>query len=293
MFNKIFCVCRIGRTKHNNQEIRTPSDRVVRICLRFRINVLDISDVSPMSAAFNAMHERTNAKYVIQLDEDMDLYLVSILFLVAVISLMPKKIHRVSLRLYQPGFGAGGAVKIWDTQTIRELGFRDVRTVDREFEQRARSLGFKSLDLPLKGGLHLPTNNLRERSIKEKADVQKWIYLKRVSSMYLKPRLSQIHWLDDYSHMGSLIGIVAGILESDEMIGKSKDSRLEDNWFDQNLKHFTLRGDISPEDLVRIKNLVIKVYEIRVLGKYFPRKMLLTIFERYIAQNQCSRLYDS
>lgn len=185
-----------------------------------------IADVHPMSAAFQAMPERCETRYFVQVDADMILEPHAIGTLHDAIRAAGPRTFMVSGQLYEEGFGLGGAVKCWKRSLFRFFAFRDVRTVDRDLYRRMRrwGLGRRHLDQPI--GVHRPRHSAQAGWLKAKGDVEKWRFLGRPAERYALPLLDSL--LSDPEAQGDrLLGALLGAMTTEPRLSRSKDLHYE------------------------------------------------------------------
>ena len=192
--------------------------------------VESISGVAPMSAAFQAMPDRCQTPYFIQVDADMILNPDAVSILYKAVRRAPFWVYRVSGALYEEGFGVGGAVKCWKKNVFRITEFRDARTVDRNLQSRLRRFGLTIRHLEQVVGIHRPRHSEFSVYLKAKADVEKWRYLKRPSGRYALPLLDEVikGGADDRQRM---FGVLMGALTGANRLVRSKDAPFEEELF--------------------------------------------------------------
>jgi hypothetical protein len=83
----------------------------------FKIDL--IRDVYPMSKAFQTMPDQCQTRYFVQVDADIILHPHAIRTLHQAIRQTSFRIYMAYGRLYEEGFGAGGAVKCWKRGIFR------------------------------------------------------------------------------------------------------------------------------------------------------------------------------
>lgn len=196
---------------------------------RFRLE--HISDVYPMSAAFQAMPDRCRTPYFLQVDADMVLEPHAVESLHEALVRSSPRIFQVSGQLYEEGFGTdglapGGAVKCWKRGLFRLFSFRDVRTVDRDLYRRTRRLGLGRRHIEERVGLHLPRHSPESEWLKGKGDVEKWRFLGRDAEMYALPLVRELveRWPEERHR---LAGALLGALTTEPRLSRSKDIRYE------------------------------------------------------------------
>jgi hypothetical protein len=207
-----------------------------------------ISDVYPMSAAFQAMPDRCSTPYFLQVDADMVLEPHAVETLHDALRRSSSRVITVSGQLYEEGFGLGGSVKCWKRGLFRFFGFRDVRTVDRDLWRRTRrfGLGRKHLDTPL--GTHVPRHSRESEWLKAKGDVEKWRFLGRPPELYAAPLVERL--LERYpAEPDRLAGALLGALTVEPRLSRSKDIRYERAARAEALEVLGMpRGDEPPPD---------------------------------------------
>lgn len=185
-----------------------------------------IRDVSPMSLAFQTMPDRCETKYFVQVDADMILHPHAIRTLYEAINQSSFFTYMVHGRLYEEGFGIGGAIKCWKRSIFRFFQFRDVRTVDRDLHRRLRRCGLRRKGLDEVLGIHRPRYSDFSIYLKAKSDIEKWRFLKRPAAKYALNRLDEA--LQDYPNTRlQLFGICLGALTGAERVVRSKNTPLE------------------------------------------------------------------
>jgi len=189
-----------------------------------RARVERIVDVYPMSAAFQAMPDRCETPYFLQVDADMLLHENAVQRLHDAVRRSPPWVFQVSGQLFEEGFGVGGAVKCWKRALFRAFSFRDVRTVDRDLYRRARRFGLRPKTLQEVVGVHRPRHSEESTFLKAKGDVEKWRFLGRPVERYALPLLDE---LEDGSEPDRLLGALCGALTVEPRLSRSKDIRAE------------------------------------------------------------------
>lgn len=172
-----------------------------------------IRDVAPMSRAFQTMPERCTTPYFVQVDADMILEPHAIETLYEAIRRSGWRTYMVYGRLYEEGFGVGGAVKCWKRSLFRYFRFRDVRTVDRDLFQRTRRLGLRRQDLASVLGIHRPRHSTFSLYLKSKSDVEKWRFLRRPASAFALAALDAAiaaYPAEPHRLLGALLGALTG-----------------------------------------------------------------------------------
>lgn len=100
-----------------------------------------IENVSPMAMAFDHMKRYSEGEWTLQLDEDMFLHPDAVEKIESSISRAeteyPGKIGLITFRLNDHFFGETiGHLKLWRTEVLRRLEFRDMKGGDRDFVER-------------------------------------------------------------------------------------------------------------------------------------------------------------
>jgi hypothetical protein len=185
-----------------------------------------IQDVYPMSAAFQAMPDRCETPYFIQVDADMILkpHAVRTLYNGA------KRTGFFTMaafgQLYEEGFGVGGSIRCWKKGFFRFFSFRDRRTVDRDLYGRAKWFGFGRKDLKEVLGIHRPRHSVFSEYLKTRSDVEKWRFLGREAGLYAKPLYDEVvEEGEEGAHR--LLGLLSGALTGKERYDRSKDYAVE------------------------------------------------------------------
>lgn len=146
--------------------------------------VVRVHDVFPMAAAFNAMADRCQTKYIVQVDGDVALHVGAVETLLYHIRRMPWA-YVVWGQLFEMGFGLGGSVRIWRRWPLRLFRFRDRRCVDRDLHARIRWTGMRRVQIKWSDapdepfGTHYPRHSEFARFSKAKNDAIKWLHLGR------------------------------------------------------------------------------------------------------------------
>lgn len=201
-----------------------------------------ISDVYPMSAAFQAMPDRCETPYFLQVDADMVLEPDAAETLHDALRRSSPRIFQVSGQLYEEGFGPGGAVKCWKRSLFRWFSFHDVRTVDRDLYRRTRRVGLGRRHIEQRVGNHVPRHSIESEWLKTKGDVEKWRFLGRAAEMYALPLLEQL--LDRYpAEPNRVAGALLGALTTEPRLSRSKDIRHERGVRDEALRFLDIRDD--------------------------------------------------
>ncbi len=216
----------------------------------FRIE--HIRGVTPMSAAFQAMPDRAQTPYFLQVDADMILNPDAVSALYDAVRASPFWVYRVAGTLYEEGFGIGGAVKCWKKSFFRFFRFHDVRTVDRDLHARAARWGLKISETGSVVGVHRPRHSDFSLYLKTKSDVEKWRFLKRPADRFALPLLEEI-LAEEQSPAPRLLGVMLGALTGPTRLVRSKDAAREQRCLDAvtavlgQSGNFTLRGPGRPE----------------------------------------------
>ena len=239
----------------------------------FRIE--HINNVSPMSAAFQAMPDRCSTKFFVQVDADMILDPAAIRKLYLSTLQSPFWVYRVSAPLYEEGFGVGGAVKCWKKNIFRFTKFHDVRTVDRDLHRRLRQVGFRLRHLNSVVGIHRPRHSSFSRYLKTKSDIEKWRFLYRPSGLYAEPLLDDVLSMENFDGH-RLLGILLGSITSYPKLGMSKNISAEQHLFAQVKILLSLDPAIS--------NNSYPLYEVKSL-----REKFITAYNEFTGRNNKPR----
>jgi len=121
--------------------------------------VVIIRDVRPQSAWLNRMREEcSDTKWCLQVDEDMYLKSRALNRLLNFAQKIEKKGHNilnVSSLLYDLFLEERvGSLKLWNSQALQELEFRNTLGGDRDFAKRAKLLGYGSFSIDVVLGEH-------------------------------------------------------------------------------------------------------------------------------------------
>jgi hypothetical protein len=209
----------------------------------FKIDL--IRDVYPMSKAFQTMPDQCQTRYFVQVDADIILHPHAIRTLHQAIRQTSFRIYMAYGRLYEEGFGAGGAVKCWKRGIFRFFKFRDVRTVDRDLYRRLRLFGLKRHDLNEVLGIHRPRYSDFSLYLKSKSDIEKWRFLTRPAAKYAIGSLEKI--LQDYpDSRHRLLGALLGALTGPDRLVRSKNIPLEEARFHKALSFLGQDDKLSP-----------------------------------------------
>jgi hypothetical protein len=224
-----------------------------------------IRDVAPMSKAFQTMPDRCQTRYFVQVDADIILHPHAIRTLHQAIRQSSFRTYMVYGRLYEEGFGAGGAVKCWKRSIFRFFKFRDVRTVDRDLYRRLRLLGLRRHGLNEVLGIHRPRYSDFSLYLKSKSDIEKWRFLKRPAAKYALGSLEKtLQNYPDTRHR--LLGALFGALTGPDRLVRSKDIPLETARFqkalsflgqDDELSHV---AELSDDHTNRLKEAFVRCY---------------------------------
>jgi hypothetical protein len=199
-------------------------DALQRQTCGFRLET--IADVYPMSAAFQAMPDRCETPYFLQVDADMVLEPDAAERLHRAVSRSSPRVFQVSGQLYEEGFGPGGAVKCWKRSLFRFFEFHDVRTVDRDLYRRTRRFGLARRQIDERVGTHVPRHSPESEWMKAKGDVEKWRFLRRPPEAYAVPLLEEL--LARFpAEPNRLAGALMGALTGEPRLSRSKDIRHE------------------------------------------------------------------
>lgn len=190
----------------------------------FRIE--EIAGVYPMSAAFQAMPDRCETRYFLQVDADMLLHEDAVDRLYEALRASGPRTYMVSGLLHEDGVGPRGALKCWRRALFRVFRFRDVRTVDRDLYRRAGRVGLRFRQLGEEVGLHRTRHTPFTAYLKAKADVEKWRFLRRPAERYALPLLDEA-LADAAAERERLLGTLVGALTHGPRLVRSKDIRHE------------------------------------------------------------------
>lgn len=145
--------------------------------------VVRVHDVFPMSVAFNAMIERCDSRFIIQVDGDVVLEPWAVESLRTCLQAHPWAYTSWGQlwERYDDGLRAGGAVRIWRRWPLRLFRFRDRRCVDRDLHSRIRLTGMRRVEVPAawRFGTHYPRQTPFARFSKARGDAMKWRVLGR------------------------------------------------------------------------------------------------------------------
>jgi hypothetical protein len=202
-----------------------------------------IAGVYPMSAAFQAMPDRCETRYFLQVDADMILNEDAVERLHRAIRRSGPWTFQVSAQLYEEGFGVGGAVKCWKRSLFRHFSFRDVRTVDRDLYRRTRRFGLRPRRLKSVVGIHRPRHSPVSELLKTKGDVEKWRYLGRPAEQYARPLVRAL--AEEAGGRDRLLGAALGALTIEPRLSRSKDVSYERALREQVLSVLGEAGDES------------------------------------------------
>jgi hypothetical protein len=190
------------------------------------VRVERIDDVFPMSAAFQAMPDRCETPYFLQVDADMVLEPFAAERLHDRLRRTSPRVFQVSGQLYEDGFGVGGAVKCWKRSVFRWFSFADVRTVDRDLYRRTRRFGLGRKHIGDVVGRHVPRHSPESEFLKAKGDVEKWRFLGREAERYALPLVREL-LADATVPADRLTGALLGALTTEPRLSRSKDIRHE------------------------------------------------------------------
>jgi hypothetical protein len=190
------------------------------------VRVERIDDVFPMSAAFQAMPDRCETPYFLQVDADMVLEPFAAELLHDRLRRTGPRVFQVSGQLYEEGFGVGGAVKCWKRSLFRWFSFADVRTVDRDLYRRTRRFGLGRKHVGDVVGRHIPRHSPESEFLKAKGDVEKWRFLGREAERYALPLVREL-LAEATVPADRLTGALLGALTTEPRLSRSKDIRHE------------------------------------------------------------------
>tara|TARA_B100001094_G_scaffold91497_1_gene87476 strand:- start:2995 stop:3720 length:726 start_codon:yes stop_codon:yes gene_type:complete len=121
--------------------------------------IVVISNKSPQSAWLNEMRRQaSDTEWCLQVDEDMYLYPNALDDLISLYIDKEKrgiKILSASSLLFDLFLETNiGSLKLWNSEALQSLDFRDVLGGDRDFAKRAKSLGYRSISTDKVLGRH-------------------------------------------------------------------------------------------------------------------------------------------
>ena len=208
----------------------------------FRIEY--IQDVFPMSSDFQAMPDRCKTKYFVQVDADMLLKPHAIRTLYEAVKCSSLREYMVFGRLYEEGFGVGGAVKCWKRSYFRFFKFRDVRTVDRDLFKRTGRWGLRKKSVEGILGIHRPRFSDFSLYLKTKSDVEKWRFLGRSVDQFALGVFEEV--MAEYpDSRHRVLGALLGSLTGKSRLDRSKDIQVESDRYKQVLDFLGQDGDLS------------------------------------------------
>lgn len=150
------CIGTIGSTtfekcKSNVYKMAAKDSRVDRIVV--------IENVRPQFAWLNQMRlECRDTKWCLQVDEDMYLKPHALNRLLSFAEEVESKGHRIlnaSSLLYDIFLKEKvGSLKLWSSEALQSLDFRDVLGGDRDYAERAKKLGYKNFSIEEVLGYH-------------------------------------------------------------------------------------------------------------------------------------------
>jgi len=185
--------------------------------------IISVTDVFPMSAAFNAMIERCPSRFIVQVDGDVVLEPWAVERLYNFIHWTPL-VYMAWGQLwesYDDGLRAGGSVRIWRRWPVKLFRFRDERCVDRGLHSRIRLTGMRRVQVEAgwKFGTHYPRQTPFAIFSKSRGDAMKWRVLGR--SDLIRAHHTQFPPGLSLDALGRLSGLQA---PQDE-VWRSKDAR--------------------------------------------------------------------
>lgn len=208
-----------------------------------------IEGVSPMSAAFQAMPDRSRTPYFIQVDADVILNPDAVSFLYRACKGSGWRCFAAAAGLYEEGFGPGGAVRCWKRSVFRFFKYNDCRTVDRNLYQRLRRWGLRLKVEDKIIGLHKPRHSDLSFYLKPKSDVEKWRFLKRPVEMYARDLFAEIV-ADWPTGRLRLFGLLLGAMTGPDRVVRSKNAPLEKERYQVVLELIGQGGGLSaPNEL--------------------------------------------
>jgi hypothetical protein len=226
----------------------------------FKIEV--IKNISPMSRAFNRMHEISKTPLFIQVDADVILEPWAVEFLYNGTKHTNFLCCAAYGQLYEEGFGVGGAVRCWKKHIFSFFKFKDVRTVDRNFYKRTRWFLIYRKDLKKVIGRHVPRHSYFSEYLKTKSDMEKWQFLGRKVEKFALPLVIKL-LKDINQNRYKLLGATLAILSSKEHIFKSKNMQKEQEIL------LMLTKDLGLDfDNLKLKDFDIEIY-IQLLAKNY------------------------
>lgn len=222
-----------------------------------------ITDVFPMSRAFQEMPHRCRTPYFVQVDADMILEPFAVRTLYEAARKSGFFTAMIFGQLYEEGFGFGGSVRLWKKLLFKYFSFRDCRTVDRDLFKRMRLVGFKRKNVEKVLGIHQPRHSEFSGYLKAKSDIEKWRYLKRNPELYAIKLYDEIVAnLPVRTHQ--FLGILLGSLTKWERYEKSKDLFVEKERYAKILKMLGYAGTLPIIELgeinIGIKKLFVDCY---------------------------------
>jgi len=121
--------------------------------------IVIIKDRSPQSAWLNEMRRQcSDTEWCLQVDEDMYLKPNALDKLIELYELKQSrgiKILNASSLLYDLFLERNiGSLKLWNSEALQRLEFKDILGGDRDFAKRAKSLGYKNVEISLVLGEH-------------------------------------------------------------------------------------------------------------------------------------------
>lgn len=244
----------------------------------------------PMSEAFQAMPDRCQTRYFVQVDADMVLHPHAVRTLYRSVKDSGFRTYRVQGQLYEEGFGMGGSVKCWKRSIFRLFKFRDARTVDRDLHRRLKRWGFKRRTVEGVLGVHKPRHSSFSRYLKAKSDVEKWRFMRRPVDRFAVGAFEEM--LSKYPETRhQVLGALLGALTAMDRVKRSKDIRLEQDRYQQVLELLGQDNNLSPgaggpsgltEDL---KALFVRCYdEVDGRGSTDQRQLTSEILALYSQQ---------
>ena len=219
--------------------------------------IIEINNIFPMYRAFQKMSDLCTTKYFIQVDADMILNKDAINYLYNGIKKSPFWVYRYSASLYEEGFGKGGAVKCWKKSVFKIFKFRDVRTVDRDFQARAALLCLRIKHSQKIIGIHKARFSKFSEYLKTKSDIEKWKFLKRKYNKYAKDLITKLY--NDDNNSIRFGGALLGSINSLRNIKKSKDIKKEELFYNKFIKNILVKDILLRKN---DKNDLINLFEI-------------------------------
>lgn len=155
-----------------------------------------IRDVSPFAASFNQMLAICETPYVIQLDEDMELYPESAARMLDAFKqqeTINEQLAQMVFRLEDPELGIILGVKIFAVAKARQVSMDAGRFPDRDFNQRLEAIGFSTeIDTAEPAGSHARNRTDFEWFLKHAVSASKLARPHATESTEYDPALTDI-----------------------------------------------------------------------------------------------------